>query len=165
MEARPIVKIELTTSDKVLEIAGWTGILLLWIITITVFSKLPEIIPTHFDLSGKPNVHGSKSVLFLLPTIGSLVFIGLTVLNFYPHHFNLPVQITEENAERQYQKATRLIRLLKIIIAFLFSLVVFLIYQSATSSTQSSSFWLMPLVLSSLVIPIAYYIFQSIKKK
>jgi uncharacterized membrane protein len=63
METRPKLNLELEITDKLIDMAGWVGLVFLWGLTITVYSKLPDIIPTHFDLSGQPNAHGSKMAI------------------------------------------------------------------------------------------------------
>ena len=89
--------------------------------------NLPERIPTHFNIAGEPDGYGSKSTLWILPVTAVIMYIGMTILELFPHIYNYPVEITPENAVRQYRIATRLIRILKTIIAILFS---FLSYQT-----------------------------------
>ena len=56
----------------------------------------------------------------MLPIISTLLFIGLTTLNKYPYMFNYPSQITKENSVHQYTNATRMMRVLKLVIVLLF---------------------------------------------
>jgi len=51
--ARPKIKIELTTTDKVVEILGWFVLLAIWIFTISSYSSLPDTIPIHYNGVGK----------------------------------------------------------------------------------------------------------------
>lgn len=145
--------------------AGWIGLSCLWGITIASYTYLPEIIPVHFNLTGQADAHGSKFVLLFLPVIATLLFIGLTVLNSYPHFFNYPVPITEGNAARQYQNATRMIRTLKLVIVFIFSLCVCLIYRAAKTESGNLAYWFLPVVLAVLLVPMGYYIFRAVKGK
>lgn len=41
--------------------------LLLWANTLYIYPKLPETIPTHFDITGKPDAWGHKSSFLILP--------------------------------------------------------------------------------------------------
>jgi len=120
VDARPKIKLVLTTTDKVFEIIGWLALLMLWILTIINYSNLPNMIPIHYNGAGQADGFGGKGVLFMLPLIASVLFIGLTLLNKFPHVFNYPTSITTENALRQYSNATRMIRYLKFIIVFIF---------------------------------------------
>ena len=75
-------------------------VIVLWSYTILNFRKLPEIIPIHFDLEGKPDNHGAKYFIFLLPFVGSLIYFFLSY-NFKEIN-NYPVEITQENKESQF---------------------------------------------------------------
>ena len=74
-------------------------VIVLWGYTILNFRKLPEIIPIHFDLEGKPDNHGAKYFIFLLPFVGSLIYFFLSY-NIKEIN-NYPVEITQENKEIQ----------------------------------------------------------------
>lgn len=74
-------------------------VIVLWSYTILNFKKLPEIIPIHFDLEGKPDNHGAKYFIFLLPFVGSLIYFFLSY-NIKEIN-NYPVEITQENKEIQ----------------------------------------------------------------
>ena len=75
-------------------------VIVLWSYTILNLKKLPEIIPIHFDLEGKPDNHGAKYFIFLLPFVGSLIYFFLSY-NIKEIN-NYPVEITQENKEIQF---------------------------------------------------------------
>src|SRR5690349_21517945 len=114
MNTRPRIKINLNRFDKRLEMAGLILLALMWGLAIINYLRSPETVPIHFDSSGNPNGYGSKLTLLFLPLIPTILYLGLTQLNKYPHVFNYMTQITAENAERQYTIATRMIRILKV---------------------------------------------------
>ena len=165
MSNRPRPEIQSSLFDKTIELLGWVCLILLWIITIFSYARLPEIIPTHFDASGKADDEGSKMVLFFLPVIGTLLFVVLTILNRYPHIFNYPVAITEANAQKQYNNAQRMIKVLKLILAVVFSILVFLIYHAASTANGSLGIWFLPVVLGMILIPLGYFIYKAVKEK
>ncbi len=110
MANRPKLKLKLTAYDKALEALGWAMLVATWSITIASYAKLPATIATHFNFMGMADSFGSKINILLLPSMATVLFVGLTILNLYPNIFNYPTSITEENAFRQYRNATRLIR-------------------------------------------------------
>ncbi|MGC8861363.1 MAG: DUF1648 domain-containing protein [Armatimonadota bacterium] len=75
---------------------------------------MPHKIPNHFDFRGTPDGWGSRMDLVFLVSIAVACYVSLTVLNRFPHVFNHPVPITEENALRQYAIATSAVRWLKL---------------------------------------------------
>jgi hypothetical protein len=120
MEVRPKMKLELTTGDKVFEGVGWLAVLTFWILVIASYSNLAGTLPAQF------NGIGAKVHILLLPFIATVLFVGLTILNKYPHIFNYPGAITEENALRKYTNATRMVRYLKLMIIVIFGLIAYL---------------------------------------
>src|SRR5205085_6096496 len=109
-----------SSTDLWLDRLALIGLLFLWIYTIVNYAGLPEIIPAHYNLKGEVNRYGSKAIIFVLPIVLTILVTGLTILKRYPHIFNYPVTLTEENAESEYRTATRLIRYLKFIIVAFF---------------------------------------------
>ena len=93
------------------------------------------------------------------------MFIGLTVINKYPHLFNYPSEITKENALHQYTKASRMIRFLKFIIMIIFGLIVFKTIQNANGNANGLGAWFLPLTMGMIFIPIIYVLINTNKKK
>jgi uncharacterized membrane protein len=165
MTQRPKPQITLAPADKIIEIAGWAALILLWFITVSAYASLPETIPTHFNAAGQADDHGSKMMILFIPAIGTLLFAGLTVLNFYPQVFNYPTAITAENAQRQYANATRMIRTLRLSIAITFAVLVYLIHRAALTQHDSLGPWFLPVMLAIILGPLAYFTIRTIKIK
>jgi len=165
MEFRPKIKPELTSTDRLLEIAGWAMLTFIWIITLFHYRNLPDIIPSHFNVTGQADGFGPKVSILILPLIGSLAFIGLTILNQFPQVFNYPVKITAENAANQYTMATRMIRYLKLSILVIFSVIVWSSSYAAIHETNSIGIWLLPAMMIVIFVPLGYYIFKSFQAK
>lgn len=163
MERRPRIKIELTRVDKMLELLGWLTLFFWWGIILYNYSNLPDIIPTHYNASGQVNGYGKKITIILLPIIGTVIFIGMTVLNKYPHIYNYPSNITEMNALTQYTYATKMIRYLKCAIVFIFFLIDLFTYLTAKGRTNGLGYLFLPFMLALFFIPTGYYIVKSFK--
>jgi uncharacterized membrane protein len=158
MEKRPKMKLALKTVDKIFEIVGWGFIIMIWVLTITSYSNLPETIPTHYNGAGQADGFGGKATILTLPLIATILFIGLTVLNKFPQVFNYPTEITQDNAFRQYIYATRLIRYLKLIIVFILGLIEFKTIQNANGEADGLGVWFLPLTMGVIFIPMIYFI-------
>jgi len=165
IEQRPKLQIELSRFDKIIEAVGYLTMAILWILTIFNYIILPETIPVHFNGSGQPDGYGSKSMLFLLAIIGTILFSGLTVLNKFPHIFNFPVTITTDNALRNYTNATRLIRFLKLIIGLIFSAIVLFSGLTAIGKASGLGTWFLPITLGLYLLPTIYFIARLLRKK
>jgi hypothetical protein len=147
--------------DKILDFLSVLLLITLWGGAVYVVNKLPEIIPTHYNLLGFPNNHGSKYLLYLLPILGTLIYFGLTLLNQYPHNFNYPINITTDNAERQYSLATRLIRTLKFTILLI---LISLVYET-NKVIDCNNCQTLPIIIliSPIIIAIILYLIQAKK--
>ena len=163
MSERPKLKLELTTFDKTLEILGWTSILAIWVLTISNYSNLPDTIPIHYNGAGQADGFGGKDNILTLPLIATVLFIGLTILNKFPHVFNYPTNITADNALRQYTNATRMIRYLKLIIVVIFGLIAFKTIQNANGQADGLGIWFLPMTLGLIFIPLIYFLVKSFK--
>jgi uncharacterized membrane protein len=161
MENRPILKIALTSADKLVETLGWVAVLAIWILTITNYSNLPDKIPTHFNASGEPDGFGGKATVLTLPIVSSVLFIGMTILNKYPHLFNYPIKMTADQALEQYTNATKLIRYLKLSIVVIFGLIVLQTIRKVNGEADGLGEWFLPLTLGLIFIPMGYFIFKS----
>lgn len=164
---RPVLKLIPSKLDRALDKLCILGLIILWIFTITEYLKLPEVIATHFNTAGEADNHGSKTTLFILPVIITVVVPGMTLLNKYPHIFNYTQKITEENAVQQYTIATRLTRTIKLIITVFALFLMFEITRSATSNSSKLQWWAIPIFMFSMIIPviISLYWFKNGKKK
>jgi uncharacterized membrane protein len=82
------------------------------------YVSLPDRIPIHFNWPGKDaEGFGSKSYLWYTPITVAIIVALLSFVNRFPWWMNYPLQITEENAEIQYELSTQMIRMLTFAVA------------------------------------------------
>lgn len=165
MHQRPKLKLPLSSGDILLEMLAISLLLICWMFAIYGFSTLPDSIPVHFDITGKATRMGSKFNIFLNPLLSTILFIGMSVLNKYPHIFNYPYPITLENAEKQYRSASRLIRWLKFLVVALFLFIDLVILQAALNSTNIIPSWLFFFVLLLSFVPFAVYLISALRNR
>jgi len=165
MTKPPQIKIKLNLFDKIIEALGYITLIVFWLMTIVSFCSLPESIPLHYNAIGEADSYSQKTSIFLLPIIGTLLFTILTIINKSPENFNYNIKITEENALKQYIIATKMIRLLKVIVVAVFLMINYQTIQIAKENTSGLGIWFLPLVLSMIFIPVGYYTFKSYQLK
>lgn len=161
---RPRVKIVPSRLDQVVEITSKILLFLMWAFTIYAFIRMPEIIPTHFNASGKVDDYGNKMMLFILPLIATIIYFGLSQLNKYPHIFNYPTDITEDNAQTQYTIATRMLRFVKLAILITCTEVILSTYLTAIDVADGLGAWSLPVTFSLFFIPVLVAIIGMFKK-
>ena len=162
------IKIQLTVLDWLIEILALVLIAAIWGITIYCYSKLPDVIPLHYSVSGKPDVFGGKENIFSLPMLAAIIFMGLTIVNRYPQIFNFPVKITAENVLKKFKEATRLIRYLKLIVTAAFAYYIIKTTKYAgniNGITQGLGVWFLPLAIGILFIPLIYFSIKTFRIK
>lgn len=163
MEEGPEIKLDLTITDQIFEILGWISLVAVWVFTITNYNNLPDVIPIHFNGAGQADGFGGKATILTLPIVSTILFIGMTVLNKFPHLFNHPTNITKENKLRLYTNATRLIRYLKLILVIIFGFIVFKTIQNVNGEADGLGNWLKPITLGMIFIPVMYFVFRAYK--
>lgn len=156
---------EKTFLQKSFDIAAILFLLSSFVYVLLKWSILPEQVPIHFDASGDPDNWGPKSMLLLLPLIGTVIWIGLSILERYPHVYNYIVRITEENAALQYRSAVTLIHFLKNTIAIMFALLTRESFLIGSGEQEALSPELLPLFLTIIFGSIVLYIIQSVRKR
>jgi len=159
-EVRPVLKLQLTTTDYMLEATAILGIISLCVLAVVSYSSLPDNIPTHFNVKGQADDWGNKASIFILPGIGLLLFTGITIISKFPHIFNYTVKVTGENALRLYTKSVRVMRILKALVVMLFLFIQWQVCRSAEIAEIPS--WFLPAVLIiPVLLPIAMALFLT----
>jgi len=165
MEKKPKIKIKLTPTDKIVEIMGWLTLGILWALAISNYSNIPDTIPYHFNGAGLAGNYGYKGTILFLPILGTILFVGMTIMNKFPYLFNITSEITAGNIEKEYTNATRMIRYLKFAIVLVFSFVVNKYSHATSKESDVLGTWFLPLILVLILIPLIFYIVNSFKAK
>lgn len=155
---RPRLSVSITPFDFLLEFIALSGMFCLFYFTFNFYTSLPDTIPVHFDFEGNADRYGSKNEIFLLLLISTILYFGISILQKYPHVYNYPFEIREDNALHQYTLAVRLLRVLKGVIVWIFFTILYNV-QSGTDSF--SGIWIAVDVGILFTIMIVYFILAS----
>lgn len=154
---RPLPAIEKEPIDKALELAALIATIIMVVLPAYYWTDLPSIVPTHFNASGEPDDYGSKWAIITLPVIGAILFAVLLWINRFPHKFNYAQEITEDNAQRQYRMATRLIRILAAVVAVSFAYLTYTAIATIMGNMPGPGrYFAIVFTAVMLVIPITY---------
>ena len=166
MEKRPVLKLENTKFDNLIEIVAFAVLILHWIFVWIYYSRLPQIIPSHIDSNGNIDGMGAKSILFYIPIIGLLLLIAMTYTSKKPHNFNFPYPITEENAERQYRNSLMMTRVMKCLIQLLFLALTANIINTASSlGLKFVGLWMFPVGIALIFVTMFFFVYRGFKLK
>ena len=147
---RPILNLPGTNAERALEAVGLL-LLLGWLAyTASVWSTLPERVPTHFGVSGAVDAWGGRLSVLILPLVGSSLYLVLSVLQRFPRFYNYPVRVTAQNAATLYRLGRQLLLWVKVLttctLAFLFGTIV--------SVARGETPGLTPLFVPLLLLPL-----------
>ncbi|MFP2996114.1 DUF1648 domain-containing protein [Spongiivirga sp. MCCC 1A20706] len=162
---RPKIELEKDTLDLFVEATGVVLLLALIVLPIVFYSQLPEKIPTHFGADGTADNYGSKDSIWFLPVIGTILFVGMFILNKHPHIFNYPTRITVDNAKRQYKNATKLIRFLNTTVVLVFTYITFSTINIALGKQEGLGTYFLLAFLALVFVPVVYHLFKAFPKK
>jgi uncharacterized membrane protein len=157
----PKLKVSRKKVDWIMEVAAFIFLIILFALPIYFHNKIPEIIPTHYNISGVPDDYGSAGTLWLLPITGLVIYIVITVLESYPYIYNYPVKITPQNAYRQYTMATRLMRFLKTVVLIMFSFLTYQTIEVALGNKYGMGKILLPVFLIAVFGILIVYLVKS----
>lgn len=159
---RPVLKLEYSLLDKLLIAAAFIALAVSFLLVFINLGALPSKVAVHSDAFGNVNGWGSKYTLLIVPIINLIMFISLLVLSKFPHIYNYPAEITEENAEYQYKNARFLMINMNAICTFMFAYICWQTVQLAKYGKASSILFIFLFILL-MFIEIAYYIVKAIK--
>jgi uncharacterized membrane protein len=165
MKKQPKLEIPKSTGMRMLDILALALSVFYVVYAALSYTDLPDKIPIHYDLNGQVDGMGGKSVLLLIVGIGLLLFVMLKVINNYPHTFNYPVKITEENAVEHYQSAMQMMSMMNVFCAAIFAYLVYTTIQTANGMANGVSPYFIYVVIGALILVIGYYFYKSVYKQ
>lgn len=162
---KPKIKIEKDNIDKLLILITLIAVGLIIYLPVSNYMQLPTEIPNHFGVDGKPDDYADKNIIFLLPIMSIFLTLLLQIITRFPHTFNFPIIITEENALKQYKIAIRMILWLNASISFVFLYITYFTIQVALGKQQQMSPYFVTIFLGIVFIPLGISIYNMYKYK
>lgn len=148
--------------DKLLEIIGISGIIMLIVLPAAFYDSLPDEIPTHFDIRGNPDDFGGKGSIWMLPVIGVVLYAALAFVNYFLVRKKMTSKVDPVTEARQKLAAFRLLQYLKVILVFSFAYIVFATIQTALGRADGLGVWFLPVFIILLTFgPVAFLIRAS----
>ena len=156
-----------------LELVSLFLVVLAFYIALSNYLALPDTIPTHFDAQGIPDDWSGKGMTFLSPLVNVVIFLSLTLFNFWfalvndPKRFiNLPKKrkeaLTKAQGETLRVALNRCLFVLKILILGLLTYLTWQMVEIALGSADSLGlfFWFF---IGALLILAGYMVWKSLR--
>lgn len=151
-----------TFKSKTLFAISAFSLISLWILSVYIYSVLPQTIPIHFDAMGHANNYGDKITLFVLPVLASGLFFLFSYMIKNPTKANYTVAITDQNREWQYGQSIALMQILRMNILIVFLMIEGYTYLSASQHNSRIGILLLPIILILILLPTAYYLYRML---
>lgn len=152
---------------KTLEVIGLGMLAVLYWITYAALrgpGPLPDRIPTHFGITGQPDAWGSTATLWLLPIIGTGLYLLLTVLaSIRFRRFNLPVRVTESNLPFLQEKTSEIVAWLKLELLCFFVYIQWAMIQAARTRDFRLPVLLVPVLLVVIFSTVTWHLVAMIR--
>ncbi len=125
------------------------------------YASLPEQVPMHFDATGQPDNYGPRAMIWLLPAVAAMLWTGLSVLSLFPHVYNYPYTLTDENRARQHRNARQMVITLKMLVTLLFASIVWQVIETALGRPNAIANWVFVGVLVSVFLVVGFFIWRG----
>src|SRR5690606_6125189 len=104
-------------------------------------NNLPNEIPTHYNFAGEVDDWGPKWFIWTLPITGLVIWIGISIMEKFPHTFNY-IKISKDTIEEQYKNAVLMMNILKNECIILFSYLSWEMIQGAYGVNSNLNNWI-----------------------
>jgi uncharacterized membrane protein len=129
------------------------------------WTTLPDKVPTHFNFAGTPDQWGAKYSLLLLVGITFVLYVGLSILSRFPHIYNYPFAITDENRPRQYLLARQMLTALKAELVCVFVFITWQTVSVARGRAADLTGWFIPVFLVVVFGTIIIYFIKAYRDR
>lgn len=158
------IRYQRTENDRYFALAGYSLLAAMWLTALLNYFSLPNDLPSAVDIDHKATGSIMKPFVLIVPTLVSVVFGVYSLMGAYVHKFRYKVQITEENAQEQYGRRLRIIRLANLCFALAGLLVTYKIIQHAKGNPQAFGMSFSSLMFLCL-LPVPIYLMFGFMKK
>jgi uncharacterized membrane protein len=129
------------------------------------YSRLPQTIPIHFNVSGEADAYDDKSMLLYLAGAAVVMFLILGFLGRVPRLFQYPFRITPENAKRQYENAAAMLRLMNIVIASMFAYISYATIAISLGTMKGLGAWCLPTMVMVVMTTSMFFLYRAYKRQ
>ena len=151
------MKIGFTKFQKIMEAICAILVLSIILYTAIKWPSIPNKIPTYFNFRGEIEAYGSKNTIFFSLAMTIILYLFLTVVNFFPRIWN--VTSCKKDPNRAYKLCRDMLINIKAVIVVNFSYITY-------CSINMTSMFIVPTLLFSILaigMAIGYTVYILIK--
>jgi len=160
---QPVIKLPRTSIEIIFELIGVMAIFTMIFFLAKYYPGMPERIPIHFGVSGKPDGWGGKETLLINPFLGTLIYIGMWLLIKYPHIYGYTVNIYEEKARIKYLRERKFIGYIRNFMVILITYIEWKSIKAALGISPDFGPWFKVVILLFITLPTIYCVLKARK--
>ena len=123
------------------------------VLTVVRWNELPDRIATQFGMNGEPQGYGGKGNLIAILVVMFIMFIGITLTEYFPKLWNLPVKVTESNCYVVYRLTKYFIETIKLLLVICLAVLI-----TCTVLQRNIPVWYTPVELVSIFAAIIIWL-------
>jgi len=129
------------------------------------FANMPDIIPIHFGIDGKPNGWGGKYTIFFIPLINLTLVCFMASVRKHPFSYlNLPIKVSNNNVEERVKLGKQLLDLICVAISILFFFVELHIVKSSQNPISSNGLFIVIISIVAAILGLSAFYTKKINK-
>jgi uncharacterized membrane protein len=165
VKKQPKLEMPRTGLEIYCEVVSATAVAFVLIYLTATWTTLPDKVPTHFNFAGTPDDWGSKYSLLLLVGVTFVLYLGLSILSRFPHIYNYPFALTDENRQRQYLLARQMLTALKAELVCVFVFITWQTVSVARGRAEDLTGWFLPVFLVVVFGTVILYFIKAYRSR
>jgi hypothetical protein len=162
---RPRIELEASGFERSLRALAWLLVAACFAVVARYWPDLPAEVPQHFDARGRVDAWGPRAMVLGLPVLALVMVGGLSWLCRYPHLYNFPRPITEENARRQYALANRMLVSIQALTAGMLAALAWEVCRLAVGERALLGAWFLPVTMALLFGTLGVYCVRAHRQR
>lgn len=136
-------------------IIGVSIVLLSW-------NAMPEIVPIHFGITGRPDGFAPRPALAILPVISVIMFLTFSV-GQNSDKFNIPWKLTDKNKDALIKHCRTLLWAVKMHISLSLAYLQWRVVETALGKADGLGIWFAPVFLGAIAAILAWFFIRGAK--
>jgi uncharacterized membrane protein len=129
------------------EVIALVGLVFSAVVVADFYSRLPELIATHFNAEGMANGFGARGTLWALVGIALFLYLTLSVINFVPRVVNVKRQLAQQRERVALAESMALMGWVKAEVCWMFAYICLAMVRNGMGLQVGLGWWFLPVTL------------------
>ncbi|WP_293015505.1 hypothetical protein [Mongoliibacter sp.] len=149
--------------DRVIEILGFSSLILLWVMTYYFQHLGAEAVPEGYNFFENPSEYWASNMTYSIPIIATILFFGITLYNQTPRISEYTIQNQPEKVDTLIRINAKLWRWIKFNLIIMFILIEYFSFHSGSGFGTGIPTWFIIVFPVLLFAPIIYLFMEFAK--